>query len=67
MKDYTPGLLRHRCSNAMRIGKPIKVHKHGTARKKCPNCRKLIQIFITDAFYDCFGRQTLKKGQGLRD
>ncbi len=49
MKDYKVGLLRHRCSNKMRIGKFIKVFSFyvvGKIKKliKCPNCKKLIKI-----------------------
>lgn len=41
MKDYKPGILVHRCSNAMRIGKPIKIHQKTTSVKRvCPNCKK---------------------------
>lgn len=39
MKEYTAGLVVHRCSNAMRIGKPIKVYqKTATINRPCPNC-----------------------------
>jgi len=51
MKDYTPGLLRHRCSNLMRIGKWIKVHKHAAVNRKCPNCGGEADIFVHNKFY----------------
>ena len=47
MKDYTPGLLRHRCSNLMRIGKPIKVYQHTAETKPCPNCGEKIPVLVT--------------------
>jgi len=51
MKDYTAGLIRHRCSNLMRIGKPIKIHKRGARDAICPNCKKKVQVYVTDKFY----------------
>lgn len=48
MKHYTLGLLRHRCSNAMRIGKLIRLYEYTIIRlkgkKPCPNCGKKIPI-----------------------
>jgi len=55
MKDYTPGLLRHRCSNAMRIGKPIKIYENTPDKKPCPNCKKMIPILITKQTERCYG------------
>lgn len=53
MKDYTIGLLRHRCSNAMRIGKPIRLYEHTLVRckgyKSCPNCGKKIPVLLNAA------------------
>lgn len=52
MKDYNPGLIRHRCSNAMRIGKPVKVHtKAARQKRKCPNCGKMLHVLVTDKYY----------------
>lgn len=52
MKDYTPGLLRHGCSNLMRIGKPIKVYQYtAQKRKPCPNCSKKIPVLVTNKEY----------------
>lgn len=52
MKHYTLGLLRHRCSNAMRIGKFIHMYKNTFARandrKHCPNCSKKIPILLVE-------------------
>ncbi len=48
MKEYTLGLLRHRCSNNMRIGKFIRLYEFTLSRlrgkKACPNCGKKIRI-----------------------
>ena len=52
MKDYTPGLLRHNCSTAMKRGKPIKIYEHTSDRKKrCPNCKQMIWPLVTDKEY----------------
>lgn len=47
MKDYTPGLLRHRCSNAMKTGKPIKIYENTPDEKPCPNCKEMVSVLIT--------------------
>ncbi len=46
MKDYTVGLLRHRCSNKMRVGKLIKIFSFTSLmdRKACPNCHAMIRV-----------------------
>jgi hypothetical protein len=50
MKDYTIGILRHRCSNLMRIGKPIRLYEYTYSRlrgkKPCPNCGRKIPILV---------------------
>ncbi len=48
MKDYTLGLLTCRCSNAMRIGKLVKMYQFTVHRKKCPNCGKKRNIRCGD-------------------
>ena len=54
MKEFTPGLLVHRCSNAMRISKPIKVYRNTASLKRpCPNCGKFeASIVITQPNLD---------------
>lgn len=44
MKDYTIGIVRHRCSNRMRIGKRVKLYERTSRRQPCPNCGKDIKV-----------------------
>jgi hypothetical protein len=44
MKHYTLGILRHRCSNKMRIGKPVKLYESSARVRSCPNCGKRIDV-----------------------
>ncbi len=43
MKDYLLGIIKHKCSQAMRKGKFVRVHNF-LFRKKCPNCRALVKV-----------------------
>jgi len=43
MKDYTLGIIKHRCSTAMKKGKYVQIYEN-TYKKRCPNCRKLLKV-----------------------
>lgn len=45
MKDYTLGVIYCKCSNAMRVGKTLKISQYTPVRKKCPNCKRLVKVY----------------------
>ena len=43
MKEYKLGILRCRCSNVSRLGKPFKMYSQFKP-KKCKNCGKIYTV-----------------------
>lgn len=46
MKDYGTGIIRCKCSHAMRVGKNVRVTGSTSARRACPNCGKMLKILF---------------------
>lgn len=51
MKDYKPGIIYCHCSNLMRIGKNVKIYEKTPDKKQCPNCGKVVDIWIDNVVY----------------
>ncbi len=43
MKGYTVGIIKDKCSAAMRKGRFVKVYEN-TFFKRCPNCRRRLKV-----------------------
>ena len=48
MKDYKAGLIRCKCSHAMRRGKLIKIYEYTPEQKRCPNCNKNLRMLLLE-------------------
>lgn len=44
MKNYGAGLIRCKCSLAMKTGKRIRTREKTPTRKACPNCGRMVKI-----------------------
>ena len=46
MKDYRTGLIRCKCSHAMRKRKYVKIYEYAPEKKRCPNCNKNRPVMV---------------------